>query len=151
MNIIFPSSKKILRQQIRRIKIQNPKSRTEYSALRDKKDIQQQLTEELDKELEGFIGQLIRDINRVNEIITPIVKRNVENICTTVEVTKKKEPWEDETLNQLMRRLHKFSDKTIYKGDTENHQKPMKKLKNEYYKESADNINTAAEARDAEK
>ena len=57
MNISFPSRRKILRQQISRIKPQNPKSRTVYSGLRDKKDIQQQLTEELDKEFEGFIGK----------------------------------------------------------------------------------------------
>ena len=91
VDISFPSSNKILRQQISRIKLQNPKSRTEYSARRDKKDIQQQLTEEMDKEFERFIGQPMSDINQV--IITSTVKRNMEKICPTVEVTKKKEPW----------------------------------------------------------
>ena len=93
MNISFPSSKKILRKQISRRKLQNQKPRTDYGDLRDKKDIQQQLTEELDKEFGGFIGQPMSDINQVNEIIISTVKRNVENICPTVEVTKNKEPW----------------------------------------------------------
>jgi retron-type reverse transcriptase len=151
MDISFPSSKRLLRQQISRTKTKNQKPRIDYSALRDKRELQQQLTEELDKELEGFIGQQMSDVNQVNEVITTTVKRCVENTCPKIEITRKKEPWEDDRLNQLMMQLRKCSDSTARKELHKTIKRRRKNLKNDYYKELADNINTAAEARDAEK
>ena len=79
------------------------------------------------------------DINQVNEIITSTVKRNVENVCPTVEVTKKKEPWEDETMNQLMIKLLSQDISQDRKEVQKTIKNQRKKLKNEYYKELADN------------
>ena len=50
-----------------------------------------------------------------------------------------------------MMKFHKCSDKTSTKEIQKTIKNQRKKLKNEYNKGLADNINTASEARDAEK
>ena len=60
-------------------------------------------------------------------------------VCPKVGPIKKKEPWEDITLQQQIKELQKKIKDT------------RKQLKNDYYQELASNINTVAEAREVEK
>ena len=90
------------------------------------------------------------EVNEQNQKITG-VRESIIAVCPANNPEKKKEPWEDEELHQLIKELRKCSKHE----DLRCVQKAIKNsrvmLKNIYYKELADNINTAAEARDVQK
>ena len=72
-------------------------------------------------------------------------------MCPNVDLVKKKEPWEDITLQQQLKELHKFKDHKEMRNLQKKIKDTRKRLKSEYYKELADSINTVVEARDVEK
>ena len=92
----------------------------------------------------------MEDIDELNEKISFAVSIGVDQTCPKIIPTKKKEPWEDETLLNMLNEAKKAPPKKFRelrkRIKTRRH-----KLKNEYFKEMADNINNAAEARDVQK
>ena len=60
-------------------------------------------------------------------------------------------PWQDATLEHLTKELRKSCNNRDVRQVHKEIKKRRKVLKNEYYKEIADGINTAAEAREVEK
>ena len=87
----------------------------------------------------------------LNEKIVTTVKESVEEVCPKVDQIKKKEPWEDVTLQQELKKLHSCTDHKETRKLQKKIKDTQKWLKNEYYRELADNINTVAEAREVEK
>ena len=59
--------------------------------------------------------------------------------------------WEDRCLTELVEKKRKCNSKEGIKSYQNQIKKRRKKLKNEYFKELADNINTVAEARQVDK
>ena len=99
----------------------------------------------------AFEGINIDEIDVLNEKITTTVKECVEEVCPKVDQIKKKEPWEDVTLQQELRELKSCTDYKETRKLQRKIKETQKRLKNEYYRELADNINTIAEAREVEK
>ena len=64
---------------------------------------------------------------------------------------KKKEPWEDDVLLQLISDMKKCKASKEVKLFQKKIKERRKTLKNAYFKDLADNINTAAEARQIDK
>ena len=91
------------------------------------------------------------NIDQLNDHIVSTVVECVEAVCPQIDPVKKREPWEDDVLKQQMKDLYDCSNHV----EMRNLQKTIKKrrtfIKNEYYKELADGINNAAEARNVEK
>ena len=90
-------------------------------------------------------------MDELNEHIVITVRESVDKVCPKVDVVKKKEPWEDAELFQLLTELRGCSEKGKLRKLQKEVKERRKYLKNKYYKELADNINTAAEARQVEK
>ena len=63
----------------------------------------------------------------------------------------KKEPWEDAELQKMIKDLRKCSKHDQIRKQQKAIKEKRRLLKNKYYKEAADNINLAAEARQVEK
>ena len=64
---------------------------------------------------------------------------------------KKKEPWEDEQLQELVKELRNTSAPEVIREVQNKIKEKTRELKNSYYSELADNINSAAMAREVEK
>ena len=47
------------------------------------------------------------DVDSLNDEIVDAVRRSAEEVCPPIEEMKKKEPWEDEELIQLVREMKK--------------------------------------------
>ena len=103
MNVEFPKTKRQLRHHLNRSTTRETKPTTDYRALRDNQCIRQKLTEKLDNKFEGLV---INDIGEFNDETTTIVRECVDNVCPKIDPIKKKEPWEDATLQQQMKELH---------------------------------------------
>ena len=148
MDIEFPSKKMELRHQLSRLRTHEPKQLMKFEELRDNPIMRERLTEMLDRAFEGIN---IDDIDVLNEKITTTVKECVEEVCPKVDQIKKKEPWVDVTLQQELRELKSCTDYKETRKLQRKIKETQKRLKNEYYRELADNINTIAEAREVEK
>ena len=75
----------------------------------------------------------------------------VTDICPTLTAARKKEPWENEVLNEMIEDLTKAKKPEEVKRKRKLLKEKRRQVKNEYYKELADTINTVAEAREVEK
>ena len=148
LNLEFPSTKKDLKINLSRQRPNEKKPKSDYQALCTSSALQQELTDELDSNLNYSTKANISDLN---DHIVDVVRDSVEKICPRITEQKKKEPWENDELKQLIRGLNTCTD---YRR-TRELQKTIKKkrtsLKNEYYKKIASEINTLAEAREVEK
>ena len=141
MNISFPSTKRDLKHQLSRSKASVSKPIVDYRALRDDPHIRQQLTMKVENELSTINKD---DIDRLNEQIVEVVKESVDSVCPTIDSIKKKEPWEDDTLKELTKELHKCSSHLQMRKLQKCIKRRRRKLKNEYFKQLPENINTVA-------
>ena len=91
------------------------------------------------------------DVDMLNEQIVKVVRGGMDSVCPKIDPVKKKEPWEDDTLKELLKELHNSSDHRQMRKLQKRVKRKRCKLKNEYFKQLADNINTVAEARNTEK
>ena len=148
MDLEFPSTKKALKHCLYQAPKEEKRLKTDFTALRKNPELQQELSDKLELELQNI--DLEEDIDQLNERISFAVSIGADQTCPKINPVKKKEPWEDETLNNMLIEAKKAPRKKFREL-----RKKIKvrryKLKNEYFKEIADNINTAAEARDAQK
>ena len=148
MDIDFPCSKKDLKAELRQgIPYQQPVRRN-FNVLRDEEEKRRELTIKLEETL-TCLNQT--DVDSLNDEIVDAVRRSAEEVCPPIEEMKKKEPWEDEELIQLVREMKKCKDSKGVKLYQKKIKERRKRLKNEYFKNLADNINTAAEARQIDK
>lgn len=92
----------------------------------------------------------VQDMNTLNEMIASSVRQGRE-VCPKLDQLKKKEPWEDEILQQKVKELRKktpYKEARVLLKEIKNR---SNELKNKYYSELANNINSAAMAREVEK
>ena len=106
------------------------------------------MTTDLDARLEVLD---IRDVNELNDAITTTVRECVEEVCPKLDKIKKKEPWEDAILQKRIKELRSCTQHDEIRTLQKAIKKQRTRLKNEYYHELAENINSAAEAREIEK
>ena len=147
MNIAFPCTKEQLRKQLH-CTPKEPRPTTDVQVLHHCADTRKKLTEELDKELNNID---IINVDELNEKITITVKECVEKVCPAITRVKKKEPWEDESLQMMFNELRKSSNHEQMRKQQKAIKEKRRELKNEYYRKAADNINSAAAARQVEK
>ena len=89
MNIMFPCTKKQLREQLRRSPCES-KPEIDIQTLHHCEITRGKFTEELDRNLNP---SGIEDVNELNELIVNTVKECAENVCPAVNKVTKKEPW----------------------------------------------------------
>ena len=136
MDIEFPSTKRALQKCL----YQPPKEErlmTDFNALKNSPELQQELSDRLETELSNIGSE--EDIDSLNEKISFAVNIGVDQICPKINPIKKKEPWEDETLPDMMKEAKKAPPKKF--RELRNRIKTRRyQLKNDYFKEIADNI-----------
>ena len=125
-----------------------PRVRRDFNVLRDEEDKRQELTQKLEENLCSLTST---DVDILNEEITNTVRECAEAVCPPLDEEEKKEPWEDECLMQMIRDMKKCKDRKRVKSYQKQIKDRRKYLKNAYFKEIADNINTVAEARQVDK
>ena len=148
VNIEFPTTSTELRHQLSRTAPREDKPTTDIRALRDNPELRNKLTTDLDARLEVLD---IRDVNELNDAITTTVRECVEEVCPKLDKIKKKEPWEDAILLKRIKELRSCTQHDEIRTLQKAIKKQRTRLKNEYYHELAENINSAAEAREIEK
>ena len=148
MNINFPATKRELTRFLP-VKTREPKPKIDFIALRENPDLQAKLTQELEKELAAI--EDTQDIDTLNSNIVDSVKLCVEKVCPKIQIKAKKEPWEDEELQKIKEEIRKCKKRSDLRRLQKKVKNRRKWLKKQYYKELADEINTAAEARQVEK
>ena len=148
MNISLPGSRRDLRIRVSRTSSNNATPKTDFGMLRNDVDIRQQLTDKLEHELEALECD---DVDELNNRITETLKSSADDVCPKTVAVKKKEPWDDAVILEQMRELRKCSSTSAIRAQQKLIRKRRNRLMNDYYKEQADKINTAAEARDVEK
>ena len=152
MNLAFPASSRELRFQLSRsTAMREAEPIPDYRALRDIHEIRQNLTDRLESELAVHDINDINDVNELNEMISSTVKSCAEEVCPKINPLKKKEPWDDDLLQNQMKELYKCKDNKEVRKKQKLIKKRRNQLMNGYYRELANNINNAAEARDVEK
>ena len=147
MDIEFPGTKKQLRKQLS-VPTRTITPKTEYRAVRDCSDTRERLTEKLDSELNDIE---LSDIDELNEKIVSTVRQCVDAVCPTIDHVKKKQPWEDDKLQLMIKELRAQSSHTEMRKQQKAIKNRRQILKNDYYREIANNIKSAAEARQVEK
>ena len=146
MDIEFPSTRQALLNCLN----QRPKEerlKTDFAALQKSPELQQELSDRVEAELTNITTD---DIDELNEKISLAVSIGLDQTCPKIIPIKKKEPWEDETLIHMLNESKKAPRKE-FRTLRKRIKARRSELKNQYFKEIADNINTAAEARDVQK
>ena len=107
------------------------------------------LTDKLDEEL---ININTDNINELNEAITNTVRDCIETVCPQLNPIKKVEPWADSDLQAMIKdlRVH-AADHTDLRSKQKAIKTKRRDLKNQYYRDLANGINNAAEAREVGK
>ena len=90
-------------------------------------------------------------VDDLNEQIVESVRKCVDEVRPKLDPVKKREPWDDPELDQQIRDLRKISKHEDVRKQQKNIKKRRMELKNNYYREMADTINDAANAREVEK
>ena len=104
MDITFPSTKKHLQYELSRRPSRDDIERVDFSTLCYDKDLQKELSAKIDSHL-GVIYP--NDVDELNNLIANTVKESAEEVCPKIRTAKKKEPWEDEVLQEMTRDLVK--------------------------------------------
>ena len=147
MTINFPT-KANLRSFLQKNKCKTSTPTINYTTLTKSKIIQEELTNSLDK---AFSVPSPYDIDALNDHITSKFRECVSKVCPRNVVIKKKEPWEDHLLEQMKTELRTITDHSVLRIHQKKLKERRKDLKDTYYKELADKINEAANAREVEK
>ena len=149
MDLNFPCSKKDLKAGLLRGRPRENRVQRNFNVLRDEERKRQELTEKLEENLR--LLEETSDVDTLNDGIVDAVRKSAEEVCPLVDTEQKKEPWEDRHLTELVEKKRKCNSKEDIKSYQNQIKKHCKRLKNEYFKELADNINTVAEARQVDK
>ena len=149
MDLNFPCSKKDLKAGLLRGRPREKTVQRNFNVLRDEESKRQELTERLEENLR--LMEETRDVDTLNNRIVDVVRKSAEEVCPLLDTVQKKEPWEDERLTELVEEMRKCNSKETVKSYQKQIKKHRKRLKNEYYKDLADSINTVAEARQIDK
>ena len=143
MNIDFPTSTRSLKLWLMKGRPKEPKKRRNFNVLRDDPEKRQELTDKIEEHLESVN---LKDINvdTLNEGIVEAVRTSADEVCPFEEMLKKKEPWQDQTLLDLNNKLKKCKDPKSVKKLQKEVKECRKRLKNDYFRNLADGINSVA-------
>ena len=148
MDIKFPHTKRDLKHHLSRIVSPEEKCRMDVKALQRDVQLQNHLSTFLENRLESLPTD---DVDLLNEEIVSAVKEGMEEVSPKIEPKRKKEPWIDPTLEDLTKELRRTTNDRVVRQKHKEIKERRKILKNRYYREIADGINTAAQAREVEK
>ena len=148
MDIKFPHTKRDLKHHLSRIVSPEEKCRMDVKALQRDVQLQNHLSTFLENRLESLPTD---DVDLLNEEIVSAVKEGMDEVCPKIEPKRKKEPWIDPALEDLTKELRRTTDDKVVRQKHKEIKERRKILKNRYYREIADGINTAAQAREVEK
>ena len=150
MNIAFLVSKRYVKLVLLKGATNEPKLRINFNVLRDDPEKRRLLTEKTEKQLE-LINIEENNVDLLNHNIVEAVRTSAEQVCPVQDDVTKKEPWEDRTLQDLNHKLKKAKNSQAIKRINKEIKDCRQKLKNEYFNQLADGINTVAEARQVDK
>ena len=145
-NIVFPATKRELKKYA--VKKLNPKPRTNFAALKESVELQEKLTIEIENELSVLNGE---SVDEINEDIVNTVRNCVDRVCPKIQEQKKKEPWENKCLQDMMEEARRCTQRIETRKIHKKMKARRKWLKKHYFKELADDLNNVAEARQVEK
>ena len=149
LDIKFPQTKRNLKYHLSRTTVCREETcRSDFKALQRDTNLQNELSSFLEIRLGSLSASNMEDLN---EDIVSAVRQGMEDVCPKLASRRKEQPWKNAELESMVKDLQKQKNN----DDLRRMQKLIKKkrmeLKNEYYKEIADNINNAAQAREVEK
>ena len=110
----------------------------------------QELTDKIEEHLES-LNLKDANVDTLNEGIVQAVRTSADEVCPFEEMLKKKEPWQDQTLLDLNKKLKKCKNPRAVKRLQKEVKECRKRLKNDYFRNLADGINSVAEARQVDK
>ena len=145
LDIKFPQTRRNLKHHLSRTAVCREEAcRSDFKALQRNTNLQTDLS----SFLETRLGSLTSDVDDLNEDIVSAVRQGMDEVCPKIAPRRKKEPWKNAELERMVKDLQKQKKEK----DVRRMQKEIKKkrleLKNEYYKDIADNINNAAQDRE---
>ena len=126
-----------------------PKQKLDISVLKGNKELIHKYSEELDKLL--VPSSLPTNLDDLSDHIVTSVRKSLESICPLKPIMNQREPWINEDLQLLISQQKHETSKSNLRLLQNQIKSKRKQLKNIYFKEKADAINTAAEARQVEK
>jgi len=110
------------------------------------------LQRELSARIDAHLGVVLSDnVDDLNNLIASAVRESTAEVCPKIRDIRKKEPWEDDELHEMTRDLGTTNDVGQIRVKQKSIKRRSNQLKNQYYKELADNINNVAQAREIEK
>ena len=148
LDIKFPQTRRNLKHHLSRTAVCREEAcRSDFKALQRNTNLQTDLS----SFLETRLGSLTSDVDDLNEDIVSAVRQSMDEVCPKIAPRRKKEPWKNAELERMVKDLQKQKkEKDVRRMQKEIKNKRLE-LKNEYYKDIADNINNAAQAREVEK
>lgn len=92
------------------------------------------------------------DLENENTVIIEAIKNASSTVCDTHNVKgKRKQPWENDELQELIKQQNNTDDESKLKNLKQQVKKKRQSLMNDFYREKADSINQANEARQIER
>ena len=145
----FPEAKHGIKTELCKGRPQVRRLLRDHTVLRDNEEKREELTERLEENLRHLCESDL-NVDALNEEIVQAVRKSTEEVCPVVNEVRKEEPWADQALEDLKAKL-----KTCKEKDIRQYRKMIKNrtkwLKNQYYTDLANSINTVADARQVDK
>ena len=148
LDIKFPHTKRNLKYYLSRITVPHEEAcRSDFKALQRDTNLQNDLS----SFLENRLGSLTSDLDDLNEDIVSAVRQGMDEVCPKIAPRRKDQPWKDAELEGMLKDLQKLNKVEDVRKMQKEIKKKRMELKNKYYKDIAENINSAAQAREVEK
>ena len=148
MDMAFPNTKRQLKHHLSRSHVKEKPCLTDFKALQRSVELQNRLTEYIEDKLDPTP---LDNVDDLNDKISTVVREGMDSVCPKIAKIKKREPWIDETLEDMTNQLKKLKEEKEIRRMQKKIKERRNYLKNEYYQEMADSINNAAQAREVEK
>ena len=143
MTLRYPTTFKKL---FRPISTPKPSAKPIVSVLHQDKHTAQLYSDHLDSKLDP--DNIPTDLDELCQHISTSILESVDTICPKSTTSKSSPPWENSDLQELMAKLRDEPKNSALQTEI---REKRKLLKNQYYYEKAQDINSAAEARQVEK
>ena len=125
-----------------------PKPKLDISTLRSDPNVALTYSATLDKKLQHISPSQDKDV--IVDEISSSIKTSLQTACPLVVEVKRSNPWEDQVLITMIKEQKSCSKQSLHSLQQKIKNR-RKYLKNEFYKAKAEEINSAAEARQVEK
>ena len=130
LDMEFPDATHGIQAELIKGRSEPRRLRRDLNVLRDCDEKRMELTARLEDNL-GHLNGSDMNVDLFNDEIVNAVRRSTEEVCPVIDDVKKKEPWNDEVLDDIRAKL-----KSCKEGDVKHYKKMMKDrnkwLKNQY-------------------